>query len=177
MSVAFRGVLALACVLAGHGPAMAQSVDCDPVGRTIVFCYPPGTWRAMDDNQPETIGSYAGMNDVYAQFFVDAGGRAAGQSLEDVQAALLAGMTGGRAGTEIPVIETAETDFWGDPARTLVLAPIVGEAPAMVTATLVVRENETMRLVTATQAESYSSALRQMHQVFLDEIRIVNPDG
>jgi hypothetical protein len=177
MRVASRGILALACAVAGVGPAMGQSVDCDPVGRTIVFCYPPGTWRAMDDNQPATIASYAGMDDVYAQFFVDAGGSAVGQTLEDVQAALLAGIADGEAGTEVPVIETAETEFWGEPARTIVLAPAFGTESAMITATLVLRENETMRLVTATRAESYSPALRRMHRFFLDEIRLVNPDG
>jgi hypothetical protein len=163
--------------LLGVAPAMAQSVDCDPVGRRLVFCYPPGTWRVLDDGQPETIASYAGMNDIYAQFFVEDGGSAAGKTLDDLQAALMAGITGGVPDTEVPVIESVETAFWDLPARTLVLETTGGAGTAMITATLVLHEKEAMRLVTATQADSYAPELRQAHRAFLEQIRLVNPDG
>ncbi len=174
-----RGLLAVAavCAVTGLGPAVAQSVDCDPVGRRLVFCYAPGTWRVLDDGQAETIASYAGQNEIFAQFFVEEGGSNAGKTLDDVQAALMAGITGGASDVEVPVIETAETTFWELPARTIVLTPEGGAGTAMVTATLVLHERETMRLVTATQAESYTPELRAAHGAFLDQIRLVNPDG
>lgn len=168
---------AAVCAVMGTVPAVAQSVDCDPVGRRLVFCYAPGTWRVLDDGQAETIASYAGMNETYAQFFVEEGGSAAGKTLDDVEAALMAGITGGAPDVDVPVIESAETVFWELPARTLVLEAKGGAGTAMVTVTLVLHEKETMRLVTATQAESYTPELRQVHGAFLDQIRLVNPDG
>jgi hypothetical protein len=180
MAPGARLALAVLCAVTGMAPAMAQNVDCEPVGRTIVFCYPPGTWRPVDDNQPDSIGSFsghAGMTGFYAQFFVDAGGAAAGQTLDDLQETLIAGITGGAAGMEVPVLETVETEYRGAPARRIVLAPPVGDGTAIVTATVVVRAEESLRLVTTTLAESHSSEIGRMHEVYLDEIRLVNPDG
>jgi hypothetical protein len=180
MSPGARLALAAICGVTGGTPAMAQNVDCEPVGRTIVFCYPPGIWRPVDDNQPDSIGSFTGhggMAGYYAQFFVDEGGAAAGQTLDGLQEMLIAGITGGAAEMEVPVIETVETEYRDAPARRIVLAPPAGSGTAMVTATVVVRAEESLRLVTTTLAESYSPEIGRMHEVFLDEIRLVNPNG
>ncbi len=172
-----RAALLVGLGVGGVGPVWAEGDTCDQITGSVWFCYPAGSWQAMDDNQPMTVASYVSLMQVFAQFFVDGGGEAAGQTIDIVQQALMAEIGAAMPGVDVPVVETVETTVDGVPALSIALAPTDGTQTAMITATIVVTADSTYRFATIAVADTYSENIRQMHKIFLNEIRFSNPNG